>query len=311
MTWHKLEYGMRKDLIDLNCERNAETNDLLESFAGHREKVMQLVSATVAQLSQNGGTCSSAVLLGSGNCLDVDLPALADMFSKIHLVDLDESASKAAVEASGVSPDQISIHAPEDIAEPLLSLTSRDFRPEEENKEHCIKVLQALSSENGLADIPEADVVVSQCVFTQLIDALSRIIDKDHPAFANTLKALRIGHLRRLVSMLRPGGVAIFVTDLVSSDTAPGLRTTTDESLGDTIKELVNQRNFFSGTNPSMVLNDLNVLSRLPSGPETVHTIDPWLWDVGQRRYAVYALRIQKRIPLPVEEMPAEADTQM
>ena len=60
-----------------------------------------------------------------------------------------------------------------------------------------------------------------------------------------------------------------------------------------------------------MVLNDLNVLSRLPSGPETVHTIDPWLWDVGQRRYAVYALRIQKRIPLPVEEMPAEADTQM
>lgn len=295
---------MRTDLIDLNCRRNQDTSGLAETFQSHREKVMQLVTATVAQLKGSKGKCSSVVLLGSGNCLDVDLKQLAELFDTIHLVDLDETATKDAIKRSDVSENQVKIHTPEDIAEPLLSLTSRDFRPEEDNKDHCIKVLQALSSENGIADVPEADVVISSCVFTQIIDSLAHIIETGHPAFANTVKALRIGHLRRMVSMLRTGGVGILVTDVVSSDTAPELNDATDETLMDLIKELVNKKNFFSGSNPAMFLNDLNILSRLPSGPETVHTIDPWVWDIGVRKYAVYALRIQKRIPLPVEDMP-------
>ena len=267
---------------------------------------MQLVTATVAQLAGPEDKCSSVVLLGAGNCQDVDLKQITELFQTVHLVDLDKPAVLAAIAAAEVSMDQVKIHAPEDVAEPLLSLTSRDFRPEEDNKEHCIKVLQALSSEHGIADIPEADMVISLCVFTQIIDALAHIIESDHPAFVNTVKALRIGHLRRMVSMLRTGGVGIFVSDIVSSDTAPELNDATDETLPDMIRDLVNRKNFFSGTNPAMCLNDLNILSRLPSGPDTVHTIDPWLWDIGERKYAVYALRIQKRIPLPVEEMPAE-----
>lgn len=297
---------MRTDLIELNCRRNQDTAGLVDTFQVHRDKIMQLVTATVAQLTGADAKCSSVVLLGAGNCHDVDLKQIADLFETVHLVDLDKPAALLAVEAAGLTSDQVKIHAPEDIAEPLLSLTSRDFRPEEDNKEHCIKVLQALSSENGIADIPEADVVISLCVFTQIIDALAHIIESGHPAFANTVKALRIGHLRRMVSMLRTGGVGVFVSDIVSSDTAPELNDATDENLADMIRELVNKKNFFSGTNPAMFLNDLNILSRLPSGPDTVHTIDPWLWDMDVRKYAVYALRIQKRIPLPVEEMPAE-----
>lgn len=297
---------MRSDLINLNCQRNQETAGLADTYAGHREHVMQLVTATVRQLSVNDEKCSSVVLLGSGNCLDVDLPKLTDLFDAIHMVDIDDTASREAVAAAGLDEARVTFHVPEDIAEPLMSLSSHDFEPEESNREHCIKVLQALSSENGVADVPEADVVLSLCVYTQLVDALSRIVHREHPAFQNALKALRIGHLRRMINMLRTGGVAIFVTDVVSSVSAPELESATADSLPEMIKDLVARQNFFTGTSPATVLNDLNVLSRLPTGPETVHTIDPWLWDLGDRKYAVYALRIQKRIPLPEVEMPPE-----
>lgn len=295
---------MRKDFLDINCDRNVQTAELGDSFLSHRKMIMQLITATVSDLvGGTDATCSSIVLLGAGNCLDVDLPQLAELFSTIHLVDLDESAVRAAIAASGVSAKQFQVHAPVDISEPLLSLTSRDFDASEENREHCIEVLGHLSSENAVLDIPEADVVVSLCLFTQLIDSLCHLIPEGHPAFSNSLKAIRIGHLRRMLNMLRQGGVAVFATDIVSSDTAEELRNATDADIAGIVKQLVNEKNFYSGTNPAMLLTDLNVLSRLPSGPDTVHTTDPWLWNMGDRILAAYAFRIQKK--LPVVEEPA------
>jgi hypothetical protein len=82
-----------------------------------------------------------------------------------------------------------------------------------------------------------------------------------------------------MLNMLRPCGVAIFITDIVSSDSAPQL----------------------TSVEPA----DLNVLSRLPDGPDTVHTLDPWLWHVGNRVYAVYGMRIQRK--LPEVELPPDA----
>ncbi len=301
---------MRSDLMQTHIERNRETECLSEAYKGHRDRIMQLVASTAADLTgDDGQKSSSIVLLGGGNCLDVDLPAVLDLFESVHLVDLDETAVRSAVNEHSDQADRFQVHAPADIAEPLLSLTSRDFRPEEENREHCIRVLQALSSENGIAEVPEADVVVSLCVLSQMISSLSTLIGEDHPTFVNALKALRVGHLRRMLSLLRPGGVAIFVSDIVSSDTAEQLKTATTEQMPELVKTLVAEKNFFSGTNPSVVLSELNVLSRLATGPDTVHSIDPWRWDMGERAFAVYAFRIQKKMPQPpVSEPAVDAD---
>jgi hypothetical protein len=289
---------MRSDLIQTHIDRNRETECLSEAYTGHRDRIMQLITSTATDLAGTGGQqCSSIVLLGGGNCLDLDLPAVLELFEVVHLVDLDETAVRSVVNAHSGQKNRFRIHAPADIAEPLLSLTSRDLRPEENNRDYCIQVLQALSSENGIADVPEADVVVSLCVLSQMIDSLSTLIREDHPTFVNALKSLRVGHLRRMLSLLRPGGVGIFVSDIVSSDTAEQLKTATTEQMPELVQTLVAEKNFFSATNPSVVLAELNVLSRLETGPDTVHTIDPWKWDMGERAYAVYAFRIQKKIP--------------
>ncbi len=294
---------MRIDLVEQNTDRNRETAGLSDSYASHREMVMKLIAATVADLSgKPDGNCSSAVLLGAGNCHDVDLVELSKLFQTMHLVDLDQLAIDAAIAASGISSENCRTHAPVDIAEPLLSLTSRDFEPKAENSEKVINLLQLLAAENAMAEIPEADIVVSLCVFSQILDSVQLLMNSEHPSFGHVIKSLRIGHLHRMLSMLRPGGVAVFVTDIVSSDTAPELKTVSDQDLPDTVKQLVNDRNFFSGTNPASMLVDLNMLSRLPQGPDTVHTIDPWLWQIGEKTFAVYALRIQKKLPAEQED---------
>ena len=300
---------MRTDLVEANVERNRQTRGLSDSYQAHRERVMQLIEATVRDLKEDSSKkCSSVVLIGPGNCLDVDVVRLAELFETIHFVDVDAEAVQNSVNESGLSGDVGRIHAPEDIAEPLLSLTGRDLSSDAESSERLLEVLQALSSENAVADVPEADVVVSLCVLSQVLESLQRIIHQNHAMFESVVKAIRVGHLRRMLSMLRRGGVGILVSDVVSSETAPDLTITDDAELPVLVKKLVNEGNFFSGTNPSTMINDLNLLSRLPNGPETVHTIDPWRWTLNDRTYAVYAMRIQKKLP---EDPDDDADAEM
>lgn len=301
---------MRQDFLSDNQNRNRETAGLADSYQNHREQVMKLILASVRDLTgEDDGQCSSVILLGPGNCLDVDLGELAKRFARIHLIDLDAEAVTAAVATAGVG-DQCEIHAPADVAEPLLSLTTRDFREDSENKEHRLKVLQALTSEDGVPEVPPADVVVSLCIFSQIVHTFGAMVAADQPMFDHGLKALRMGHLRRLLSMVRPGGVAVFVSDVVSSETAEELKTATNESTPELVRKTVNEGNFFSGTNPALLLADLNLLTRLPGGPESVHSIDPWPWHMGDRTYAVYAFRIQKAIPLEETEESPEEDAE-
>lgn len=284
---------MRSDLQKLQLKRNEESRDLRDSFQGHREKVMQLITSTATQILQDEtAKLPNLVLLGAGNCLDVDLSELQTRFDTIHLVDVDGDSLVDAATAS-VARDQCDVHAPIDVAAPLMSLTTRDFEPAD--SEALATTLQMLSTDAVAPEIPESDVVVSLCLLSQLVDTLSGIIGENHAAFSYALKAVRIGHLRRMLTMLRPGGVAILISDVVSSATAPELVDAEESDIPELVRKLVDSRNFFSGTNPAIVLAELNVLTKTAGGPESVHTIDPWKWQPGNRTFAVYGMRIQKK----------------
>jgi len=281
-----------------------------DSYAAHREHVMRLIEATAAELAAPGESARNPIaLLGAGNCLDIDLVRLTEMFRGVHLIDVDETAVSRSIGRNSSPANAIAIHAPVDIAAPLLSLTPIDFEAAGErtgndvtanhNFEHWQQVLQDLSANE--ADLGVAshscDAVVSLCLLTQLIGSLTETASENHPLYASAVKAIRVGHLRRMLKLLRPGGVAILVTDIVSSETAPELADTPEEELGPLIKRLVNDRNFFTGVNPALVLSDLNMLERLPNGPDTAQVFDPWLWHMGPRVFAVYGIRFQAKRP--------------
>ena len=62
---------------------NRSTRDHWPHFASHRDWIERLLVAD--GLGGGGRLC----VLGAGNCNDLDLPALAEAFDEIHLVDLD------------------------------------------------------------------------------------------------------------------------------------------------------------------------------------------------------------------------------
>ena len=117
-------------------------------------------------------------------------------------------------------------------------------------------------------------------------------------ALVNAIKAVRVGHLRRMLSLLKPGGIGILISDVVSSETAPDIETAGEKELPELVRKLVDDGNFFSGTNPAQILSDLNILQRLAGGPETAQVFDPWIWNLGPRSYAVSAIRFQKKGPI-------------
>ncbi len=289
---------MQAELVQTQYQRNIATRVDRDSYASHREHVMRLIEATASDLAVPGGPDRGGIaLLGAGNCLDVDLPRLVELFSTVHLVDVDGESLARAVRRTPQPSDSVLLHAPVDIAAPLLSLTSNDLQPVAENSEHVAASLQALSAADADLGIRPRScaAVVSLCLLTQLVGSLTEMISETHPLYASAVRAIRIGHLRRMLQLLRPGGIAVLVTDIVSSETVPELPDTPEAELGPLIRRLVNERNFFTGVNPAVVLSDLNMLERLPSGPEVAQVFDPWLWHMGPRVFAVYGVRCQTK----------------
>jgi len=138
------------------------------------------------------------------------------------------------------------------------------------------------------------DVVGSTCLLSQLIHAIVQAVGARHYQFVPLVQAIRAGHLRLLMHLVAPGGVAVLISDIVSSDTYPELGSVCDQALPAVLRKLLRERNFFHGVNPIVVTSALRsdvVLSRQVSGTEY---ITPWLWNLGPRVYAVCAWKLRK-----------------
>jgi hypothetical protein len=92
--------------------------------------------------------------------------------------------------------------------------------------------------------------------------------------------ATRDRHLQLVVDLVETQGIALLVTDIVSSDTAPELRTGPTHRWPQELQELVAARNFFTGCNPNVLA------SKLANHPRTgaVGTASPWVWAMSPTR---------------------------
>jgi hypothetical protein len=134
------------------------------------------------------------------------------------------------------------------------------------------------------------ETAASLGLLSQLIELCTGALRPDDPRLLELIKAVRLGHLRQLVSALRPCGKGILITDLVSSDTAPALLRTDAVELPRLLFRLLSERNFFIGLHPQALLNDFRddpFLGRLATDCQLTA---PWLWQMGPRTYAAFAL---------------------
>jgi hypothetical protein len=267
-------------------ENNKASADGWVSFAEHRRKVTEVLRGTTRP--------SRLCVLGAGNCNDLDLNSLVKTHQEIHLVDLDRAAMAQGVVRQGLQNNSvIHLHGKIDITGRLDSMVgwSPTVRIEAADIEAFLK--QPILRLGTLLPGP-FDVVGSTCLLSQLIHAVVQAVGARHYQFVPLVQAIRAGHLRLLMHLVAPGGVAVLISDIMSSDTYPRLASVCDQALPAVLRKLLRERNFFHGVNPIVVTSALRsdaVLNRQVSGTEY---ITPWLWNLGPRVYAVCAWKLRK-----------------
>ena len=199
------------------------------------------------------GMAKRITLTGIGNGNDVNLERLSRHFSVMSLVDIDREAI-----CRGLSRQK------------NLNLQAR------------VEIVDCDLSKGAWMNVGKSDVTASLCMFSQLVDQM-HVVDLGN---RHHVDQLRRSHLRMLLNNTKPKGKVVFISDLVSSVTAPDLVTLERAALKDRIPELLASGNFFKGTNPQHVAQDLRDDQRV----ESLEVRDPWLWRFGKRCFAVYAI---------------------
>jgi hypothetical protein len=271
---------------------NRETRDLWELFGSHRQRVTAEILALGHSDKENAAPGGRLCLLGAGNANDLDLEALAARFAEIHLVDIDPAAlSRATGRQSPAVRAKLRSHAPVDLSGLYHQLERRSRLPSTD-------AMVAAGTAEVTRQLPsEFDVVASCCVLSQMSWALERLASADETSNPTLEQALLRIHLRAILRMMRPTGVALLVSDLTSSlfypplgELAPG------EDLRALTQRLAAQRVAFTVCNPELVRQILRHDAELAETclPPTLG--EPWLWSAPKAlTYLVYPFVLRRK----------------
>ncbi|AGA28772.1 hypothetical protein [Singulisphaera acidiphila] len=268
-----------------HLEFNAGSRGQWDGFAGHRERVTQLLAA--------GGRPGESRLcvLGAGNCNDLDLPTLLKAHGNVYLVDLDHDALAQGAERQGVAVHP-ALHRLGGID---LTGMIDDLANWSATTSIGLRELVSLVEEPTRLVVPNLpgpfDLVASTCLLSPLVGNAFHSVGESHPQFMAIVQSIRAGHLRLLSRLTAPGGTALLITDIVSSETLPALPTVADSALPDLMNAIVRERNYFHGVNPDVLwaaFEEDPVLRALVTERES---LAPWRWKLHARLYLVWAIR--------------------
>ncbi|HMF41018.1 MAG TPA: hypothetical protein VKQ32_09990 [Polyangia bacterium] len=261
------------------------------TFADHRARLTREILDR-APTSGGGRLC----LLGAGNANDVDLDALAARFAEIHLGDIDPDAIARAI--ARVAPAQrpkLTAHAPLDVSGLFDQFDDWAARPP---APQAIAGIVAAAVERVVGALPGPfDVVVSCSLLTQLQLVLVQVVGDRNPSFVALREALNRAHVRTLGALLAPGGVALLVTDLTSTEIYPPLANVdAGADLGKLMSDLLAAGHVIYAANPGLLSSEMRRDPQLKQAFDVRSPIGPWIWRNGPTQsLLVYALEIRRR----------------
>jgi hypothetical protein len=278
------------DLLGLHRRNNRESSVLWDDFGSHRARVTELArSAAPAEPGR-------LVVLGAGNCNDLELEALAPHFRSIHLVDLDEEAiTRARDRQPAEVANKLVLHAPVDLSGAYHRLGGFRKKPASGVD---LALMPRTCVETVVAALPgEFDVVLSTCFLSQLMQSAFVSLGERHPQLHIIACALALGHVRTVARLLAPGGRAHLVTDAVTTETYPLIELWDRQPPRQLLEQLEKSDNVFSGTGPSFLRRILATDAQVtPLLEGSAQLVDPWLWRFTEERsYLVYSLAFQRR----------------
>ena len=274
---------MKFRALEEQVDRNRESRNRWIEYSSHRARVTQLIA-------RHAPRDGRLLLLGAGNCNDVDLHALAGSFSEIHLVDSDSDALRWGIEQQGLSASsQLFLHGGIDVTGISENCSNWDPGLPADDEQ----VRQALNSARkfNLPDFLRAfDAAASIGLLSQLIEMIFSSLGELHPRFLELMAAIRLRHMQILMESVRPGGRVFLVSEIVSSSTCPELSQVSEADLPGFLIQCINARNFFTGLNPAVLESMWRSRPELAPLVEQVEQSRPWLWNFGPRIYACCTL---------------------
>jgi hypothetical protein len=262
---------------------NREGRDLWDRYAIHRKHLTDAVLAL-----GTGRLC----LLGAGNANDYDLPALAERFSEIHLVDIDPAAlARATNRQPAPVRNKLKSHAPVDLSGLFHQLDAGRLPDQEQLVERGLK--------DVLGRLPaDFDVVVSGCVMSQISWSFARIGGDEMDLRTMLEQAMVNVHLRTLLALARPGGAALLAADLISTDNYPVDEIATGTDLRALMATLSADRLVYAVSNPELIQQMLRRDRQLRALCQSNEIGEPWLWTGSHdRTYLVYPMVLRRKAP--------------
>ena len=273
---------------------NAKTRANWDIFENHRHQTVTAICDAKKYLPMNQAD-STIAILGCGNGNDLDLDKIGETFSKIHLFDFDPAAMdylKSQQLDDSTLSDSVVIQPPVDLTGVAADL---DNLPADVTEAQLAKLIEKARQVKDVLPDQEFDVVVSTSLLTQLLASVVSSLGDDSEYKNAMMIAIRDGHLKLMVDLIRPGGAGVLVSDFVSSDTLPDLATANDdESVLTLARKAIDGSNFFTGTNPWAMKDALaKLIIEDPFEPWNI--APPWRWQIGEKRsYLVTAINFSK-----------------
>ena len=237
----------------------------------------------------------SIAILGCGNGNDLDLKRIAETFAKIHLFDFDPTALEHLRTKQLAEPELLNSVVIESLVDLTGVSAELDALPAEVSEPQIVAIADKARRVDDVLPGRKFDVVVSTCLLTQLLSNVVSSLGDDSKYKIAMMLAIRDGHLQLMSNLIDAGGSGVLITDIVSSDTLPELETAdTPESVLSLARKAIDERNFFTGTNPWAVKDALaKLIVEDPFEPWSI--TPPWRWQIGKSRfYLVTAISFSK-----------------
>ncbi len=274
-----------KPVAKKQAELNDSTRGQWAMYATHRQSIERLLVSALPP-ARDGRLC----VTGAGNCNDLDLAWLTQVFREVHLADIDPDALAAGIQRQRIgNVSRLHRHAPVDLTAiaPRVDAWTSGAPPDDALIDAALREAARAPAPPGLP--APFDVVLSPCLLSQLLNPARDAMGATHARFGQVLAVLRQRHLRLLLDLLRPGGTAFLVCDLSSTERFGPLARVDERELPDLMRTLLADGKCFRGLEPATIANDLRADPRIAR----YELQPPWLWHLGlERTYLVYAVRI-------------------
>jgi len=275
-------------ILNVQRKRNLSTSQHWEFYEGHRRQVMSLL--VEASDEKKGRLC----VLGAGNCNDIELPILIEMFDEIYLVDWDADSLIEGITKQGIAPESVVLHSGIELTG--IGHYVERWKKTPPSKSDINQVISLLSEPLDIRIDTTFDIVLSSSLLTQLIELPIALLGLNHPRTKEVVLKIRAAHFRLMASLLAPGGTGVLVTELISSNTCKELFQCPEDRLSELYDQLIEEKRYFLGTNPKTLIPALLEDPFMASQIQDTTLTAPWRWLLGpERSFLAYGVVFGKK----------------